>query len=99
MEFKRQTATMDILDPAAGYQPARLTLEQRWDPLTGQGCRLLPPLNLFPPAEVDIGEIAPGPRRTAPAFPTRRPFRREGLAEAHQPGCRRHRVGYLEGRR
>jgi UDPglucose--hexose-1-phosphate uridylyltransferase len=69
MEFERRTVTMDILDPAAGYRPARLTLEQRWDPLTGQGCRLLPALNLFPPAEVDIGEIAPGSQAHCPFCP------------------------------
>lgn len=32
-------------------------MEQRWDPLTGQGCRLLPSLNLFPPAEGGLAEM------------------------------------------
>jgi UDPglucose--hexose-1-phosphate uridylyltransferase len=58
MDFERCSVSMDFLDPALGFQPARLELEQRWDPLTGQGCRLLRPLNLFPPPKGDLDEVA-----------------------------------------
>jgi UDPglucose--hexose-1-phosphate uridylyltransferase len=54
MDFESRSVSMEILDPARGFQSARLEVEQRWDPLTGQGCRLLPPLNLFPPAEEEV---------------------------------------------
>ena len=56
MEFVRRSVSMEILDPARNLRPVTLRMEQRWDPLTGQGCRLLPPLNLFPPATDDVAE-------------------------------------------
>jgi galactose-1-phosphate uridylyltransferase len=71
MEFDRRSVSMEILDPTRGFQPATLMVEQRWDPLTGAGCRLLPPLNLFPPAEGDLSEIAAAAEATCPFCPQR----------------------------
>jgi UDPglucose--hexose-1-phosphate uridylyltransferase len=71
MEFERRAVSMEILAPARDFQPLRLDLEQRWDPLTGQGCRLLPPLNLFAPPIDDLGDLVAGSAATCPFCPER----------------------------
>jgi galactose-1-phosphate uridylyltransferase len=74
MDFERRSVSMEILDPARGFQPVRLQLEQRWDPLTGQGCRLLPLLpllNLFPPAEGDLTSMVTRAAGSCPFCPER----------------------------
>jgi len=41
MELRRERVTAELLDPRVGFERVRLPLEIRWDPLTGQSCRLL----------------------------------------------------------
>ena len=71
MDFRRQTVTMEILDPESGFRPVTLELEQRWDPLTGHGCRLLPALGLFPPADQDLSALAAASAPHCPFCPER----------------------------
>lgn len=71
MEFERRSVSMEILDPARDFRPVTIQMEQRWDPLTGQGCRLLPPLNLFPPAEAGWTEMVMGAAPGCPFCPDR----------------------------
>jgi UDPglucose--hexose-1-phosphate uridylyltransferase len=56
--FRRERFTADLLDPRRGFERSRLPLEIRWDPLTGQSCRLLPEGSFPPPEEQDLAALA-----------------------------------------
>lgn len=71
MEFERRSVSMEILDPARDFRPATLPVEQRWDPLTGQGCRLLPSLDLFPAADPSVADMVVGAAAGCPFCPDR----------------------------
>jgi hypothetical protein len=58
VEFRREQLTAELLDPRHGFQRARLPLEVRWDPLTGQSCKLLPEGSLPPPELQDLEGLA-----------------------------------------
>lgn len=57
LEFRRLELQAEILDPRHGFERRLLPLEVRWDPLTGESCRLLPPGSLQPPAALDLAEL------------------------------------------
>jgi UDPglucose--hexose-1-phosphate uridylyltransferase len=66
MELRRERYQTELLDPRQGFEPARSTVEVRWDPLTGQSCRLLPPASLPPPAVQDLQALADQSRPGCP---------------------------------
>lgn len=66
MELRREQTTAELLDPRQGFERVRLPLEVRWDPLTGQSCRLLPEGSLPPPEQQDLEMLA---EKTRPACP------------------------------
>jgi UDPglucose--hexose-1-phosphate uridylyltransferase len=66
VEFRREHLTAELLDPREGFERVRLPLEIRWDPLTGQSCRLLPEGSLPPPERQDLDALAGKSRPTCP---------------------------------
>jgi galactose-1-phosphate uridylyltransferase len=60
-----------LLDPRRGFDRIRLPLEIRWDPLTGQSCRLLPEGSLQAPEQQDLDALAAQSRPTCPFCPER----------------------------
>jgi galactose-1-phosphate uridylyltransferase len=66
MELRREVLTTEILDPSRDFAPTELTLEIRWDPLTGQSCRLFPSAGLLRPTTFDVRELAEQTRAGCP---------------------------------
>jgi UDPglucose--hexose-1-phosphate uridylyltransferase len=66
MEFRTERFTAELLDPRRGFEPTRSTVEVRWDPLTGQSCRLLPAGSLQSPEPIDVSALAEKSRPTCP---------------------------------
>jgi UDPglucose--hexose-1-phosphate uridylyltransferase len=66
VEFRREEFTAELLDPRRGFERIRLPVEVRWDPLTGQSCRLLPEGSLPPPELQDLEALAEQTRPTCP---------------------------------
>ena len=66
MELRRERFTTELLDPRRGFEPTRAAVEVRWDPLTGQSCRLLPEGSLPPPATQDLEALAEQSRASCP---------------------------------
>jgi UDPglucose--hexose-1-phosphate uridylyltransferase len=66
VELRREQFTAKLLDPRHGFDRIRLPLEIRWDPLTGQSCRLLPEGSLQPPEPQDLEALAEQSRPTCP---------------------------------
>jgi UDPglucose--hexose-1-phosphate uridylyltransferase len=66
MELRRERYTTNLLDPRHGFEPIRAAVEVRWDPLTGQTCRLLPERSLPPPATQDLKALAKQSRASCP---------------------------------
>jgi UDPglucose--hexose-1-phosphate uridylyltransferase len=66
LELRRERFTAELLDPRHGFERTRLPLEIRWDPLTGQSCRLLPEGSLPPPELQDLDALAAQTRPTCP---------------------------------
>jgi UDPglucose--hexose-1-phosphate uridylyltransferase len=56
----------EILDPRRGFERVRTQVEQRRDPLTGHGCRLLPAGSIPPPARHDLERLAAESRESCP---------------------------------
>ena len=69
MELRRERITTELLDPRHGFDRIRLPLEIRWDPLTGQSCRMLPEGSLSPPEPQDLDAQAEQTRPTCPFCP------------------------------
>lgn len=66
VELRRERVTAEILDPRAGFERVRTELEIRWDPLTGQSCRLLPEGSFPPPGRHDLERLAAETRAACP---------------------------------
>jgi UDPglucose--hexose-1-phosphate uridylyltransferase len=66
IELRRKRITAELLDPQYAFERVRLPLEIRWDPLTGQSCRLLPERSLPPPELQDLEALAAQSRPTCP---------------------------------
>jgi galactose-1-phosphate uridylyltransferase len=66
MDLRRETYVAELLDPRLGFERARLPVEIRWDPLTGESCRLLPAGSLRDPALLDLEELAARSRPDCP---------------------------------
>jgi galactose-1-phosphate uridylyltransferase len=66
MELRRERVTAELLDPRTGFERSRLPLEMRWDPLTGQSCRLLPEGSLPKPEVQDLAALAAQTQPTCP---------------------------------
>jgi hypothetical protein len=66
MELRREVLTTEILDPRRDFAPMELTLEIRWDPLTGHTSRILPSAGLLQPAKYDLPELAEQTRAGCP---------------------------------
>ena len=66
IDFRHERFTAELLDPRRGFEPTRTEVEVRWDPLTGQSCRLLPSGTMMPPAAQDLEALAERSRPTCP---------------------------------
>ena len=66
MELRRERVVAELLDPRNGFERARVPLEVRWDPLTGQSSRLLPEGSVPPPAAHDLASLDEQTRETCP---------------------------------
>ena len=66
MELRRERFTTELLDPRDGFEPTRASVEVRWDPLTGQSCRMLPEGSTPPPADQDLEALADQTRASCP---------------------------------
>lgn len=71
MELRRERLESVFLDPRRAFGPVRLPLEIRWDPLTGESCRVLPAGSLPQPEQQDLDELAAQTRATCPFCPER----------------------------
>ena len=71
MKLQREQLSGEILEPGRGARRTRLPLEVRWDPLTGQSCRVLPEGSLPPPEQQDLAALADQTRPTCPFCPER----------------------------
>jgi len=66
VELRREQLVAELLDPRNGFERTRLPLEVRWDPLTGQSCRLLPAGSIPAPARHDLARLAEQSRDACP---------------------------------
>jgi UDPglucose--hexose-1-phosphate uridylyltransferase len=66
LELLRERVSAEILDPRAGFERVRTEFEIRWDPLTGQGCRLLAAGSFPPPGRHDLERLAAETREACP---------------------------------
>jgi UDPglucose--hexose-1-phosphate uridylyltransferase len=66
VELRRELLEAEFLDPRRAFERVRLPLEIRWDPLTGESCRLLPAGSLPRPEQQDLDELASETRGTCP---------------------------------
>jgi UDPglucose--hexose-1-phosphate uridylyltransferase len=66
VELRRMELVAELLDPRNGFERTRVPLEIRWDPLTGQSCRLLQEGSIPPPALHDLEQLAEESRGTCP---------------------------------
>jgi galactose-1-phosphate uridylyltransferase len=66
VEFRRELIRTEILDPGHGFERLESTLETRWDPLTGQTSRILPPSALLRRSDFDLAGLAEETRATCP---------------------------------
>jgi galactose-1-phosphate uridylyltransferase len=82
MELRREQFTAEVLDPRQDFEPRQSVVEVRWDPLTGQSCRLLPEGTMPAPASHDLEALVDQTRpscpfcgeqveRETPRFPTK----------------------------
>ena len=58
MELRAEDVKVEILHPAHGFEPVATHLEIRWDPLTGQTSRVIPPSGLLPSSGFDLAALA-----------------------------------------
>jgi UDPglucose--hexose-1-phosphate uridylyltransferase len=66
VELRQERLVATLLDPRRGFERMQLPLEIRWDPITGQSCRLLPEGSLQPPEPQDLEGLAEQSRPTCP---------------------------------
>jgi UDPglucose--hexose-1-phosphate uridylyltransferase len=65
MILSRELLTAEMIEPGTG-QPAVITIEVRFDPLTGHSSRILPGRGLMPPNDFDLAAFA---RESQPGCP------------------------------
>jgi len=70
MELRRELLTAEMVDPGTG-QPARTTVEVRFDPLTGHSSRILPGRGLMPRSDLDLAEYGRQSQPDCPFCPGR----------------------------
>lgn len=58
VELRRERYLSELLDPRRGFERTRAPVEVRWDPLTGQSCRLLPEGSIPPPERYDLQRLS-----------------------------------------
>ncbi|MCA1842921.1 MAG: hypothetical protein LC792_06955, partial [Actinobacteria bacterium] len=58
MDLHAEEVKVEILHPGHDFAPVATHLEIRWDPLTGQTSRVLPPSGLLPPHRFDLAGLA-----------------------------------------
>jgi UDPglucose--hexose-1-phosphate uridylyltransferase len=66
MDLRRERFSAELLDPRHEFAPRRAAVEVRWDPLTGQSCKLLPAGSLPAPAAQDLEALADQSRSSCP---------------------------------
>ena len=66
VELRRERHIAEFLDPRRSFEVARLPLEIRWDPVTGQSCKLLPAGSLPQPERQDLDALAAETRASCP---------------------------------
>lgn len=66
IEFRRERYVSEYLDPRRGFAPTQVPVEVRWDPLTGQSCRLLPEGSIPPPSRYDLEQLSNETRTNCP---------------------------------
>jgi galactose-1-phosphate uridylyltransferase len=88
IDFRHERFTAELLDPRKGFEPACTEVEVRWDPLTGQSCRLLPSGSMPPPAAQDLEALAERSRPTCPFCAERVEHETPRFPEAVLPGGR-----------
>jgi UDPglucose--hexose-1-phosphate uridylyltransferase len=66
VELRRERLRAEILDPRRSFEPSSIPLEIRWDPLTGQSCKLLSAGSLPRPEQHDLDALATETRPTCP---------------------------------
>ncbi|HYY81940.1 MAG TPA: hypothetical protein VFD04_22570 [Actinomycetes bacterium] len=74
MELRSQVLRGELLHPARGFQPTPVSVEVRWDPLTGHAARLVSSQagELFPPTDrAALAALAERTRASCPFCPER----------------------------
>ena len=66
VELRRELVSTEFLDPRRDFTPTALSLEVRWDPLTGQTSRILPPSSLLRRSEFDLAALAEETQHACP---------------------------------
>jgi UDPglucose--hexose-1-phosphate uridylyltransferase len=66
VKLRRQQFSAELLDPRRKFAPSRIAMEVRWDPLTGQSCRLLPDGSMPAPTAQDLEALADRSRGSCP---------------------------------
>jgi galactose-1-phosphate uridylyltransferase len=66
IELRQERYVSEYLDPSHGFALTRVPVEVRWDPLTGQSCRLLPEGSIPPPFRYDLRKLADETRANCP---------------------------------
>jgi hypothetical protein len=94
VDLRRERLTAEFLDPRRNFEPTRVPLEVRWDPLTGQSSELLPAGSLPRPEQYDLDPLAMETRPTCPFCAERIEVRRPAFCQS----CGR-RVGFVAAKR
>jgi galactose-1-phosphate uridylyltransferase len=71
VELRTEEVEVEILHPAHGFEPVVAHMEIRWDPLTGQTARILPPSGLMGLQRYDLTALAEETRERCPFCPER----------------------------
>jgi UDPglucose--hexose-1-phosphate uridylyltransferase len=66
VELRAEEVKVEILHPSHAFEPVATHLEIRWDPLTGQTSRVLPPSGLLPRQRFDLSALAAETRADCP---------------------------------
>jgi UDPglucose--hexose-1-phosphate uridylyltransferase len=66
VELRRERFVAEFLDPRNGFERSHVSLEIRWDPVTGHSCRLLPADSFPPPGRHELEQLAEQTREGCP---------------------------------
>ena len=58
VEFRREFVGSEILHPGHDFEPVRVEVEVRWDPLTGHSSRIVKGVTLLGPSSYDLEALA-----------------------------------------